>query len=96
MFKVFGFYKFVKVKSLKKNKDFLQKFLILNCIRGTIIIAKEGLNGTISGSIKDIMRQNKEIEAKNKAAKAKQGMKEQLESTGKFTAKEIENIIEKL
>ena len=27
MFKVFGFYKFVKVKSLKKNKDFLQKFL---------------------------------------------------------------------
>ena len=57
--------------------------------------SKAGFTG-ISGSIKDIMRQNKEIEAKNKAAKAKQGMKEQLESTGKFTAKEIENIIEKL
>ena len=54
MFKVFGFYKFVKVKSLKKNKDFLQKFLISNQIKGTIIIAREGLNGTISGSIKDI------------------------------------------
>ena len=54
MFKVFGFYKFVKVKSLKKNKDFLQKFLISNHIRGTIIIAKEGLNGTISGGVKDI------------------------------------------
>ena len=57
--------------------------------------SKPGFTG-ISGSIKDIMRQNKEIEAKNKAAKAKQGMKEQLESTGKFTAKEIESIIEKL
>jgi len=54
MFKVFGFYKFIKVKSLKKNKDFLQKFLISNHIRGTIIVAKEGLNGTISGSIKKI------------------------------------------
>jgi len=57
--------------------------------------SKAGFTG-ISGSIKDIMRQNKEIEAKNKAAKAKQGMKEQLENTGKFTAKEIESIIEKL
>jgi UPF0176 protein len=54
MFKVFGFYKFIKIKSFKKKKDFLLKFLILNHIRGTIIIAKEGLNGTISGSIKDI------------------------------------------
>jgi UPF0176 protein len=54
MFKVFGFYKFLKVKSLKKNKDFLQKFLISNHIRGTIIIAKEGLNGSISGGVKDI------------------------------------------
>ena len=63
MFKVFGFYKFVKVKSLKKNKDFLQKFLILNHIRGTIIIAKEGLNGTISGSIKDIDKTTKKLKS---------------------------------
>ena len=54
MFKVFGFYKFIKIKSLKKSKDFLQKFLTSNKIRGTIIIAKEGLNGTISGGVKDI------------------------------------------
>ena len=54
MFKVFGFYKFIKIKSLKRNKDLLQKFLTSNNIRGTIIIAKEGLNGTISGSVKDI------------------------------------------
>ena len=63
MFKVVGFYKFVKVKSLKKNKDFLQKFLILNHIRGTIIIAKEGLNGTISGSIKDIDKITKKLKS---------------------------------
>ena len=63
MFKVFGFYKFVKVKSLKKNKDFLQKFLISNHIRGTIIIAKEGLNGTISGKIKDINKTIKKLKS---------------------------------
>ena len=63
MLKVFGFYKFVKVKSLKKNKEFLQNFLILNCIKGTIIIAKEGLNGTISGSIKDIDKTTKKLKS---------------------------------
>ena len=63
MFKVFGFYKFVKVKSLKKNKDFLQKLLISNHIRGTIIIAKEGLNGTISGSVKDIDKTTKKLKS---------------------------------
>ena len=63
MFKVFGFYKFVKIKSLKIIKDFLQKFLISNHIRGTIIIAKEGLNGTISGSINDIDKTNKKLKS---------------------------------
>ena len=63
MFKVVGFYKFVKIKSLKKNKDFLLKFLFLNHIRGTIIIAKEGLNGTISGSIKDIDKTTKKLKS---------------------------------
>ena len=57
--------------------------------------SKAGFTG-ISGSIKDIMRQNKEIEAKNKAAKAKQGMKEQLEASGKFSETEILKIIESL
>ncbi len=54
MFKVFGFYKFIKIKSLKRKRDILQKFISSNNIRGTIIISKEGLNGTISGHIKDI------------------------------------------
>ena len=49
MFDVFGFYKFKKINSLKKKKTFLHDLLIKNNIRGTIIISKEGLNGTISG-----------------------------------------------
>jgi UPF0176 protein len=55
MFEVFGFYKFIKNNNLKKNKDILQKLLIQNNLRGTIIIAKEGLNGTISGKSKNIL-----------------------------------------
>jgi len=54
MFEVLGFYKFIKIKSLKINKILLQEFLIDMNIRGTIIIANEGINGTISGQIKDI------------------------------------------
>ena len=54
MFEVLGFYKFTNIRSLKKNKVFLQDFLIRKKIRGTIIIANEGLNGTISGDSKNI------------------------------------------
>jgi len=54
MFEVFGFYKFKKFNSLKKYKDLLQDFLIKKNIRGTIIIANEGINATISGKANDI------------------------------------------
>ena len=54
MFEVLGFYKFVKIESLKKNKILLQDFLINKKIRGTIIIANEGINGSISGKLTDI------------------------------------------
>ena len=50
--------------------------------------SKPGFTG-ISDNIKDIMRQNKEIEAANK----KKMKKEELEATGKFTAEEIEAIL---
>ena len=46
MFDVFGFYKFAKIKSLKKNKVLLENFLIKKNIKGTIIIANEGVNAT--------------------------------------------------
>ena len=54
MFEVFGFYKFTKIKSLKKNKILLQSFLTKKNIRGTIIISNEGMNGTISSETKNI------------------------------------------
>ena len=54
MFSVFGFYKFKKFQSLKKKKYLLQKNLIKQNIRGTIILAKEGVNATIAGKYEDI------------------------------------------
>ena len=54
MFEVFGFYKIIKIKSLKKNKALLLELLIKKNIRGTIIIANEGVNATISGITTDL------------------------------------------
>ena len=61
MFIILGFYKFKNLKSLKKNKVILQKLFIQNKIRGTLIISKEGLNGTISGKSKSISLISKKI-----------------------------------
>ena len=63
MLVVFGFYKFKKLKSLKKNRVILQNSFIKHNIRGTLIISKEGLNGTISGKSKDISFINKKIKS---------------------------------
>jgi UPF0176 protein len=54
MFEVFGFYKFKKLTLLKKNKVLLHDFLVKKNIRGTIIIANEGINATISGKPLDL------------------------------------------
>jgi len=49
MFNIFGFYKFINITKLKKHKQDLQLFMVKNRVRGAMIIAKEGINGTISG-----------------------------------------------
>ena len=49
MFSVFGFYKFKKILSLEKHKKFFQSEFLNNKIRGTLILASEGINGTIAG-----------------------------------------------
>ena len=54
MFCVFGFYKFKKLKGLKKTKAILQKKIIKHKVKGTIILSQEGINGTISGKIKNL------------------------------------------
>ena len=54
MFTVFSFYKFQKINDLKKNQKILNNLLINKNINGSIIISKEGSNGSISGKKKDI------------------------------------------
>ena len=54
MYKIFGFYKFKKIKFLKKYKSLFQKEILKNNVRGTIILLAEGINGTIAGKKNDI------------------------------------------
>ena len=54
MYTIFGFYKFKKINFLKKNKEFLQREILKNNIRGTIILSQEGINGTIAGRRRNI------------------------------------------
>ena len=54
MFTISGFYKFNRLKSLKKNKNILLKLFINKNIKGTLIVSPEGLNGTISGKKRDL------------------------------------------
>jgi UPF0176 protein len=56
MFDIFGFYKFYKLKSLKKKKSLLKEYLIKKNIRGTIILSTEGINATISGKSLDLKK----------------------------------------
>ena len=44
MYEVFGFYRFLNIQYLKKNKRLINEVLIKNNIRGTVIISKEGVN----------------------------------------------------
>ena len=61
MITVFGFYKFKKIESLKKYKLFLQREIFKNNIRGTIILSSEGLNGTVAGNKKNIIKITKTL-----------------------------------
>ena len=54
MFIVLGFYKFIKINNIKKNKKHITDLLISENIKGTIIISKEGLNGSIAGKVNKI------------------------------------------
>jgi len=56
MFTVFGFYKFKKIKFLKKNKSLFQKEISKKNVKGTIILSAEGINGTIAGKKDNIIK----------------------------------------
>ena len=46
---IFAFYNFVKLEDPAKLKRSIMKVCIEQNIRGTILVAKEGINGTIAG-----------------------------------------------
>ena len=54
MFHIFGFYKFKKLSRRKYFKNQFINNLKSNSVRGSIIVSREGLNGTISGKIKNL------------------------------------------
>ena len=56
MYTIFGFYKFKKIKFLKKYKSLFEKEIFKNNVRGTIILSPEGINGTIAGKNDDISK----------------------------------------
>ncbi len=54
MYTIFGFYKFKKIALIKEKKHKLEIIFSKLKIRGSLIISKEGLNGSISGKLKEI------------------------------------------
>ena len=52
MYFISGFYKFKKISNIEKRKKIIQTYFINKGIRGSIIISKEGINGTISAKRK--------------------------------------------
>ena len=47
-FKIISFYEFIKLNNLEQQKSILYNFLKKKNSKGTILIANEGINGTIS------------------------------------------------
>ena len=54
MYFISGFYKFKKISNIKRSKKIIQNYLINNNVRGTLIISREGINGTISSNKKNL------------------------------------------
>jgi UPF0176 protein len=61
MFTIFGFYKFINITKLKKHKQDLQLLMVKNEVRGLLILAKEGINGSMSGKKNSITLVKKKI-----------------------------------
>ena len=49
-FTVAALYKFIKLDNFQGIKDPLESFCIDNKVKGTFLLAHEGINGTIAGS----------------------------------------------
>jgi len=53
-FKVAAFYKFTKLSNTSDLHETIMQFLAKNKIKGTILLAHEGINGTVAGSSESI------------------------------------------
>jgi UPF0176 protein len=54
MYLTIAFYQFVSLKNIDQLQAFILKFCQKNSIKGTILLASEGINGTISGQKNNI------------------------------------------
>ena len=60
-FTIVTFYQFKSISNLEKIEKILKNFCFFNKIRGSILLAKEGINGTIAGFDNSIKAFEKEI-----------------------------------
>jgi UPF0176 protein len=56
MFLTIAFYHFVSLENIDRLQAFILKFCQKNNIKGTVLLASEGINGTISGEDKKIQK----------------------------------------
>ena len=56
-----SFYKFIDWSDFQEKKPVLEKICRQNNIVGTILLAPEGINGTISGSHQEILKTIEEL-----------------------------------
>ena len=53
-FEIVSFYRFINIKIKRLFKSKLENFLKQFLMRGTILLSNEGINGSLSGSSKDL------------------------------------------
>ena len=53
-FQIYTFYRFVSISNTKKIKNEIEDYIKKIKLRGTILLAEEGINGSISGQEKDL------------------------------------------
>ena len=53
-FLIYSYYRFVNVRNKKEIKIKIENFIKGKKLRGTILLANEGINGSISGQKKDL------------------------------------------
>ena len=65
-FKITTFYHFIALDNIKNLQTIIQDYCDKKSLKGTILLANEGINGTISGKEKDILNFHKFIKSDKK------------------------------